>query len=201
MTLRERLLWLFALLAVQLVYFPINRIVSGGVTLRIPALDDLVPIWPVWVVPYLLSLVWWTACYIWAAWKMDGRLYRAFASAVIVTVLASCVVYLVFPTYIVRRPIEGSGWAVDLLRLVYASDRVYNAFPSGHVYNAVLVALFWSRWLPRLRWLWVASAAVIVLATLFTGQHHLVDPFGGVLFAWAGYRFGLWWVEKRYRGA
>jgi membrane-associated phospholipid phosphatase len=200
MTRRERLLWLFAVLALQALYFPINRFVSGGINLRIPVLDDLVPLWPAWVVPYLLSLVWWTACFLWAAWKMEGRLYRALACGAVVTVLASYVVYLVLPTYVVRPSLEGSGWTADLLRLVYTNDRIYNAFPSGHTYNAVLIALFWSRWQPRWRWLWGATAMITVLSALLTGQHQLLDPLGGMLFAWTGYRFGLWWAGRRDRG-
>jgi membrane-associated phospholipid phosphatase len=200
MTRYQRWLWLIAIILVQLLYLPINRMVQGGIVLRIPLLDDLIPIWPIWVIPYLLSLAWWGACLLWAAWKMEDRLYRALMLGTLAVMLSSYLVYLVFPTYILRRPVEGTGWAADLLRWLYNSDRVYNAFPSGHTYTTVLITLFWWRWQPRLRWLCVAIAVVIVLSTLFTGQHHLPDPLGGIVFAYLGYRFGLWWVAKRYRG-
>lgn len=200
MGIHDRLRWLVALFLVQLLYFPINRLVQGGIVLRIPALDDLVPLWPAWMVPYLLALAWWTACFVWATWKMEDRLYRAFMVATIAVMLSSYVVYLLFPTYIIRPPVEGEGWLSDLVRLVYANDRVHNAFPSGHTYNTVLITLFWWRWRPRLRWLWLAIAIVIVLSTLFTGQHHTPDPLGGMLFAWLGYRLGLWWVARRDPG-
>jgi membrane-associated phospholipid phosphatase len=200
MTRCGRLAWLLALLAVQFLYFPLNRLVQGGVALRIPVLDNLVPLWPVWILPYLLSIVWWTACFLWAAWQMEADLYRALMSGAIAVMFCSYLFYLFFPTYVMRPEVTGSGFFYDIVRLVYGNDRVYNAFPSGHTYNAVLLALFWWRWKPRLRWLWVTIAALTVLSTLFTGQHHVADPLGGALLAWLGYRLGLWWAARHPRG-
>ena len=78
MTRQARLVWLIVILFVQLLYFPINRTVQGGVILSMPW-DAHVPFWPAWAIPYLLSLPWWLACFGWVAWKMDGDCYRAFA--------------------------------------------------------------------------------------------------------------------------
>jgi membrane-associated phospholipid phosphatase len=80
------------------------------------------------------------------------------------------------------------------LNWIYATDHMYNAFPSGHVYITTLIALFWSRWFPKWRWLWIATVIVVVFATLFTHQHYLPDPIGGLALAWFGYRIGLWCV-------
>jgi membrane-associated phospholipid phosphatase len=187
---------LLVLFAVQFLYFPINRTVQGGMILDIP-LDDGVPFWPIWAVPYLLSLVWWTGCYVWAAVKMPDNLYRAFVTAALVVMLSSYVVYILFPTYVERPELQGSGWQIELVRTIYGSDRLNNAFPSGHTYNTMLIVFFWWIWQPKLRWLWAAIAMVIVLSTLFTGQHNLLDPVGGIIWAWLGYRFGLWWVERK----
>jgi membrane-associated phospholipid phosphatase len=51
-----------------------------------------------------------------------------------------------------------------------------------------------------LRWLWAGLAIVIILSTLFTGQHNLLDPIGGIVWAWTSYRFGLWWATRQLRG-
>ncbi len=40
------------------------------------------------------------------------------------------------------------------------------------------------------------GAIVVTLSTLFTGQHNLPDPIGGIIWAFAGYRFGWWWVKR-----
>lgn len=199
LTQSTRLIWLLAVFGVQFLYVPINRTVTGGVVLTTPW-DAQIPLWPVWVIPYLLSLAWWAGSFVWAMWKMDDELYRAFVSSVIVVMLASYVVYIVYPTYVVRPVLEGDDWLTQLVRLLYASDQVNNAFPSGHTYNSVLVALFWSCWYPRQRWLWWSGTIVVLLSTLFTRQHNLPDLAGGIVFAWLGYRLGLWWVARRFGG-
>jgi membrane-associated phospholipid phosphatase len=196
MTQRKRLAWLGLLFLVQLLYFPINRTVTGGVILATP-LDALVPLWPIWAVPYLLSWAWWVGCFTWAAWKMESSLYRAFVIGTLATLLTSYVLYIVYPTYVERPPIESTDWAAELLRFIYANDRLNNAFPSGHTYTTMLIVFFWWHWRPRLRWAWAAIAVIIILSTLFTGQHNLPDPIGGILWAWLGYRLGTWWVKRR----
>ena len=198
-TWQTRLTWLIVLFGVQLLYFPINRIVKGGVILSTPW-DDLIPFWPIWAVPYLLSLVWWMGCFIWAAWKMDRTRYKAFIVGTIAVMLTSYVFYLIYPTYVQRPTLEGDGWSMDLIRLIYSSDRVNNAFPSGHTYNTMLIVFFWWHWRPQLRWLWGGFAIVIILSTLFTGQHNLPDQVGGIVWAWLGYRFGLWWAARQSEG-
>jgi membrane-associated phospholipid phosphatase len=128
---------------------------------------------------------------------MEDNLYQSFVISMITVMLASYVVYLLFPTYVERPVLQGDDWLSRLVAGLYASDRVNNAFPSGHTYNTVLIALFWSRWYPQLRWLWWAITIIVLLSTLFTRQHNLPDLAGGILFAWLGYRFGLWLVARR----
>ena len=114
----------------------------------------------------------------------------------IITLLTSYIVYILFPTYIERPNVQGSGWQFDLIRFIYNNDHVNNAFPSGHTYTTMLIFFIWWDWRPRWRWLWAAIVIIILLSILFTGQHHLVDPFGGLLWGWLGYRFGTWWEER-----
>jgi len=192
----KRLVWLLTIFALQMLYFPINRLMEGGIAPSTP-MDDWIPVWPIWVVPYLLSLLWWTGAFAWAAWKMEAKLYRALATGIIAVMLFSYAVYIFCPTYVDRPPLEKEGWAADLLRLVYSNDRDNNALPSGHTYTTMIISLFWWRWRPRQRWLWAGIAVIVLLSTLFTGQHYLLDVVAGILVAWAGYRFGLVWAGRR----
>ena len=193
---RARLTWLMVLIIIQGLYFPISRIVQGGVALATPW-DASIPLWPIWAIPYLLSLIWWMGCIIWATWEMDADLYQAFVIAILAVMLVSYLIYLLYPTYVERPLLEGDNWQTELMRFIYSTDRPYNAFPSGHTYNTMLIALFWWRWRPRLRWLWAGIVGVVLLSTLFTRQHNLPDLLGGIVLAWTGYRFGLWWVVAR----
>lgn len=186
----KRLIWCALLFGIQGLYFPLNRFLKGGMAFK-TALDDYVPLLPVWVVPYGLICAWWVVAYIWAAWRMEERLYEAFFIASAFVCVTGLTIFAVFPTYVIRPVISDTDPFAQVLNWVYTNDHMYNAFPSGHVYITTLIALFWSRWFPQWRWFWTLTVIVICLATLFTGQHYLPDPIGGLVLAWLGYQIGL----------
>jgi membrane-associated phospholipid phosphatase len=190
LNLKRRLLLAFGLVCLQLLYLPVNRFASGGITLQ-TTLDKAIPIHPTWVVPYLLVLPWWLAGLLWAALRMEDRLYRAFIIAAVFTILVGTLIYILFPTYEPRPSISDTGWAAKLLRRVYLGDRPYNAFPSSHTYLTALISFFFWRWKPRLALLWLAILVIVLLSTLFTGQHSILDLVGGLFLAGAGAWLGL----------
>jgi membrane-associated phospholipid phosphatase len=157
-----------------------------------------VPVWPIWVFPYGLACAWWIVAYLWAAWRMEDRLYEAFFIASAFASVAALTIYTVFPTYVIRTALPGTDWPSQLLNWIYTNDYAYNAFPSGHVYITTLIALFWSRWFPQWRWALAVTVVMVILATQFTGQHHLPDPIGGLALAWFSYRIGLWCMAERH---
>ena len=189
----KRLIWCALVFGIQALYFPLNHFLRGGIEFKTD-FDELVPLWPVWVVPYMVICRWWLVAAIWAVARMEERLYEAFFIASAFVSVTALTIFTVFPTYVVRPFLPGTEWPTQLLNWIYSSDHMYNAFPSGHVYITALIALFWSRWFPKWRWLWIATVIVVIFATLFTHQHYLPDPIGGLALAWLGYRLGLWCV-------
>ncbi len=202
------LAWRFGLyalvLGIQSLYLPLNHGLQEGVVLD-TRWDRYIPIWPIWIVPYSLATTIWLVGYAWAALRMEEQLYRALIATSVLTTAIAIVTFTLYPTYIVRPVLVGNDWATAWLRLVYATDGVFNAFPSGHVYFTTIITLFWSRWYPRWRWAWAGFWLIVTLSTLFTGQHYIPDVFGGTGLAWASYRVGIWFVglgrEGRQSGA
>ncbi len=184
---------------VQWIYVPINRLVTGGVILHIPW-DVHVPFWPIFVIPYMMSIIWWSACFLWAAVRMDDLRFRAFFFGALFMMLSSYAVFIAFPTYIERPPVNGQGFLYDMVRNIYSNDRLNNAFPSGHTYFTVFIVLSWWRWKPRLKWIWASFGALVVASTLFTGQHNLLDPVGGIAWAVCSHRLGWLWARRRQTG-
>ena len=196
----KRLIWCAIVFGIQALYFPLNHFLQGGMELK-TALDAFVPLWSIWVVPYVLICGWWVVACAWSMWRMEEHLYEAFFIASAFVSVSAMTIFTVFPTYVARPALSGGDWSTQLLSLIYAKDYAYNAFPSGHVYVTTLIALFWSHWYPKWRWLWASTVVMIALATLFTHQHYLPDPIGGLLLAWFGYRIGLWCVTDHYSTA
>jgi len=190
MALSKRYLYLLISLALLCLYFPINRLMGGGLNLE-TTLDTYIPILPVFSIPYLLFIPFWIFALVWSTWKMEKRLFKSFMIALISVISTSMIFYVIFPTYVDRTLQTGKDWPTVILNSIYSHDKAYNAFPSNHVYMTTLIALFWSRWFPHFKWALAGSVILVVLSILFTGQHYLVDPLGGIFLAWMGYRFGL----------
>jgi hypothetical protein len=95
---------------------------SGGMIVELP-IDRLIPLWPIWSLPYVLSLLWWIIALIWAAIKMDDARFRMFVIATLLMTLSSYIVYVAFPTSSRRPQLVGKSWDMQLMRLIYGSDR------------------------------------------------------------------------------
>lgn len=192
LTLGKRVLLVLLVCCIQMIYFPTSSQVTGGIEPRLPI--DVVPIWPIWVVPYALCYVLWFAGFIWAIRSVDDRSFRAFIAACMLTFGIGVSTFIFFPTYIKAATIVGDDIFATYLRYIHENMGRYDAFPSGHIYITTLLALFFSRWYPRWKPVWVATVVIVALSTLFTGQHYILDVLGGYLAALAGYHFGLWWA-------
>jgi membrane-associated phospholipid phosphatase len=182
LSLRNRFFLLCIPLVIQLFYFPLNRISIGGIAPFIP-LDAYIPVRPAWVVPYFLTIPSWIIFFIWAGFKMDDQLFRAFIFSSITAILIGILTFTFFPTYVNRPVLVEKGIAWDWLRKLYQNDNIYNALPSGHAYITTIVAIFWWRWKPNQRWLWVGFWVVVLLSALFTHQHYILDLLAGILLA------------------
>jgi membrane-associated phospholipid phosphatase len=200
MTYSKRFTLMAAAFAVFCLYFPVNQIMSGGYNLK-TTLDAFIPIIPVFAIPYLLCFPFWVASFVYAAWKMEISLYRSFIIGSIAAISIATLFFIFLPTYTDRPLLTGNSWAVSLLHTIYNHDNVNNAFPSNHVLITTLIALFGARWKPRLTGILGGTVILVILSTLFTGQHHLVDPLGGLALGWCGYQFGLWMESKPYETA
>lgn len=203
LTLRKRGVLVLLICCIQMIYIPTSNWVTGGIEPKLPI--DIFPIWSIWVVPYLLCYVLWSSSFAWIILKTEDRVFYSFIAACILTFGVAILIFIFFPTYVKAATLEGTDVFTSLLHFIHDDWGRYDAFPSGHIYITTLLALFFSRWYPRSKALWILILMIVSLSTLFTGQHYLLDVIGGYILAWAGYRFGLWWAgstpeQKRTRG-
>jgi membrane-associated phospholipid phosphatase len=202
LTVNKRILLFILAYAIQLIYIPTSNRVSGGIEPRLSI--DIFPIWAVWVLPYLLCYALWLSCVIWIIIKAEDRAFRSFIAACIFTFTFSVLIFILVPTYVRAAPLLGNDLFTMLLRMIHEHWGRYDALPSGHIYITTLLALFFSRWYPRQKLIWILILVIVSLSTLFTGQHYVLDVLGGYAVAFSGYHFGLWWTgflptQKRHR--
>ena len=192
LTLGKRLLLVFLASCIQVIYIPTSNRIEGGIEPKLPI--DIFPVSAIWVLPYVLCYVLWSASFVWILIKTEDRAFRAFISACMLTFGLAALMFLFFPTYVRPATLEGNDVFTNLLRAIHENWGRYAALPSGHVYITTLLALFFSRWQPRYKILWAVVVVIVSLSTLFTAQHYILDVVGGYIVALAGYHFGLWWT-------
>lgn len=183
---------MFLVCCIQMIYIPTSNRVTGGIEPKLPI--DIFPIWPVWVLPYVLCYLLWLGSMLWVIFKVDDRSFRAFIAASMLTFTLGALTFIFFPTYVRAATLEGSDIFSVLLRTIHETWGRYDALPSGHVYITTILVLFFGRWYPRWKSFWMVILVIVSFSTLFTGQHYILDVLGGYLVALAGYHFGLWWT-------
>jgi membrane-associated phospholipid phosphatase len=194
-SLRRRLLLVFLACCIQMVYVPTSNRIAGGMEPKLSI--DVFPIWPIWVLPYVLCYFLWLGSIAWIIFRVDDLQFRSFIAACLLTFTLGALTFIFFPTYVEKVSLEGNDLFTWLLHIIQEDWGRYAALPSGHVYITTLLALFFGRWYPRFKFLWIAIIVIVSLSTLFTGQHYILDVLGGYLVALAGYYFGHWWTGRQ----
>ena len=166
----------------MLLYIPVNRLVTGGCSLAI-SFDNLIPLVPVFVIPYLFGIVFWIFSIIVINLKGNKEYAIRFTVVMITAGILSILIYIIFPTFVVRPEVVGTDIFSSLIKLVYINDNVYNAAPSGHTFYTVICLIGLYKLLSRYRFLLTTISILIILSTLFTKQHNLLDVVTGLLFA------------------
>lgn len=120
-------------------------------------------------------------------------LNRVFATFICMN-LAAFALFAAFPVEGPPREAAAqsqSFWA-PLLALMHSIDSRYNAFPSLHVGNAWLIALFAfkGRGADRRAFLFLILALAISAATLLVRQHYIADVLAGMLLAGLAFAVG-----------
>ena len=86
-------------------------------------IDKFIPLYPPAVVPYLLATLLFVGFPIWAATRAKPQEFEAYAVSIITATLISYLVYLVFPTFVVRPDIASTDVFSKLLAMVHQTDR------------------------------------------------------------------------------
>ena len=124
----------------------------------------------------------------------DGREIRRFFWGITGLCVAANLIFILFPTTMIR-PFPPTSWAYQ--HLILAIDGPGNAFPSLHA--ALGVFTFLCAWrTPGARWVRLVGIGwlmLLLISTLTTKQHVLMDLAGGVILGGlcsiAAYSFGL----------
>jgi membrane-associated phospholipid phosphatase len=166
--------------------------ISGAICPKIPVIDDLIPIIPVFAVFYLFSYVFWICGPI-AASLTKKRNFINYIVGLSAAYVMGFLFFVFAPTYMDRAS-EGlmeqamkPGFFNGLLATIYAADGsnlAFNLFPSYHCLIS-LYCYLGVRKQPEIsrgfRAYSLIMTILICLSTVFTKQHYFIDIVGGLV--------------------
>ncbi len=178
--------------AVQCVAYFIPRVINHNLRGPVESYHDLS--WPIdgklpliteSVIIYVLAYLFWVVSFVWITHEGKEFCNRAL-TAEMLGKLVCMVIFVAFPTSVVRPEITGNSFSDELLKLIYAADVPDNLFPSMHC----SVSWFAARYCLKAEKIptWYKITAVVMTLAVFasvllTKQHLVIDIFGGVAVA------------------
>lgn len=150
-------------------------ILTSTIDSRIPFISYFIYFYILWyvmlfIVPYLL-------------YKSDKEIFKKYFVSTFISITIAGLIYILFPTSIVRASINGSGISNFIVKFIYLIDTpVMNCFPSMHCIISFLFifSVIGCRNLSN-KYKWVISilSCLIVISTLLVKQHVVVDVISG----------------------
>lgn len=165
-------------------------------------LDDAIPFCEYFLVPYLFWFVFLVGIHIYTL-LFDTESFKKLMRFIIVSYSAAMLIYILFPNCQELRPVvfERDNLFTRFMEGFYQFDTNTNVCPSIHVIGSVAVALCaWnSRHFNTTGWriIFVATAFLISVSTVFLKQHSVIDIFAALPICVIGY-----WVvyhQKKFK--
>ena len=145
-------------------------------------IDDIIGFVPFFITFYILAYAHWFIGYIVLSHDSSENFYKV-ATADIIAKAICLACFLIIPTTIARPEITGNGVFDLATKLIYASDKPYNLFPSIHCLESWVVFRYCLKMkLPKWYKISMGIFAFLVFASVvFVKQHFFVDIPAGIL--------------------
>ncbi|MBW2976214.1 phosphatase PAP2 family protein [Candidatus Woesearchaeota archaeon] len=141
-------------------------------------IDGYIPFWPVWVWIYSFLYYVMIGYVIVSIRSIEEGIYLIFGGLVLLFIQSLC--FLVFPCIVPPkwRQYKANSFSKKYLKFIQGIDNGRNCFPSMHCAVAAYVGLIL---FPVLSFYSIIFIVSIVLSSLFTKQHQIIDTLAGVL--------------------
>ena len=150
--------------------------------------DDVIPFIPVMIIPYSWSLILFVASFFLV--RTAAQLSILTRRLILTTVFA-CFIFYCYPARFSFHRLIPDDWTQYGYQFLQLVDRPFNQLPSLHVSYAILLGVS-LRDVIESKKIWVLSAyrlllisicTLIIVSTVLTYQHHLLDVLGGAVLA------------------
>ncbi|MCB2294911.1 phosphatase PAP2 family protein [Clostridium algoriphilum] len=173
---------------ISLTYPILNQ--DRGITNSVfSVVDKLIPFNRFFILPYVSWYIF-IAVFSSILCVVDRERFLKLLITLNIGMITCYIIFYFYPTYVPRPLITQTDFFSNLISNLYAADNPYNCFPSIHVLNSVLIAMYTyesenvSKWIKAIC---IIMSASIILSTMFIKQHYFADVIAGILFAYILY--------------
>jgi membrane-associated phospholipid phosphatase len=170
--------------AMSLSYLLINKFSGSAHDITIH-LDSYIPLMKIFVIPYIIWYLFVPVSFLLLCLK-DKRVYYKSILVYSLGCIIASIIFILYQTTVPRTQIYGNDVLTKIMLLIYANDKPVNCLPSIHVFTCYLIM----RAVPvsklkgfRNNLITAFFSITIILSTLFTKQHALLDVLSGILLA------------------
>ncbi|MBZ9689586.1 phosphatase PAP2 family protein [Clostridium estertheticum] len=184
----KRGLWGLSVLLISVSY-PILNQFKGDTNSVLTFVDKFIPFNKYFILPYVSWYIF-MAIFSVVLCILDKERYLKLLITLNIGMITCYLIYYFYPTYVPRPMIEGTDFFSNMVLNLYAADNPYNCFPSIHVLDSVLIALYTfesDKVYKSTKIICIFISVSIILSTMFIKQHYFADVAAGIIFAFVLY--------------
>ncbi len=174
------------LITFQIIIYFFTKLIQGSPHIIGSTLDNKLPFINIFIIPYV---IWYLMIFIvpYMIYKKDKKKFTQYFLCYLITIIISNVIYVIYPSVIIRPNIENTNILNFITNLVYSVDTpALNCFPSIHCAVSMMFILYTSTTKNidlKYKILIFIISVLIMLATLFVKQHVILDLISGNILA------------------
>ncbi|MGG4266887.1 phosphatase PAP2 family protein [Peribacillus simplex] len=176
--------YLLLLVITSSIYSVINQSTGHAVDVT-TIIDREIPFIKEFVVPYLLWYPYLYGLLLYYCF-VDRKHYFVALGSLLSGKLICFLVYSLWQSTVPRPEVVGNDIFAHLMRIVYSHDQPVNCLPSIHVLTTFIMMIVVHKRKEQHKWEYISVTTVgtlIILSTLFTKQHAVLDALAGILLA------------------
>ena len=163
-------------------YIIVNKLSSSGHNVTI-ALDNSIPYIKIFIIPYVIWYLFIPIVFI-ILCMYDKKVYYKTMLVYIIGYAVSCIIFILYQTTVPRNLLTGSDIFTEIILLIRSNDKPLNCLPSLHVFTCyIMIKAIGSSNLRSIKNKIIISiiSYSIILSTLFTKQHAILDVLAGIV--------------------
>lgn len=188
--------------ALNILYYLLNQNRGKASIIEI-FVDKWIPFNKYFIVPYIMWYGY-VGFFLMYLCIIDSEKYFKLLISLDIGVIICYIIFYFFPTTVPRPQLQGNDIFTLLVRMIYHKDNPYNCFPSIHVLNTLLVAMYVNKeaeFSKKTKIISCILAIFIILSTMFIKQHFFMDVVAATILAYglyfAVYTVEVFWIDKK----